>query len=57
MQNFQYRGAVFKVPMLLHWAIMVSGPKKIEDIRRAPDDVLGQIEEVLILCSRLHIDI
>jgi len=57
MQNSQYCGAVFKVPMLFRWAIMVSGPDKIEDIRRAPDDVLRRIDEALILCSRLHIDV
>lgn len=57
MQNSQYRGSVFKVPMLFHWAIMVTGPDKIEDIRRAPDDVLGQIEEVPILCPLLHINL
>jgi hypothetical protein len=45
MQNSQYRGAVFKVPMLFEWAIIVSGPDKIEDIRRAPDDVLFKIHE------------
>ncbi|KAF8330123.1 cytochrome P450 [Amanita rubescens] len=36
----RYRGAVFKVPMLFDWAIMISGPDKIEDIRRAPDDAI-----------------
>ncbi|KAF8330122.1 cytochrome P450 [Amanita rubescens] len=35
----KYRGAIFKVPMLFDWAIMISGPDKIEDFRRAPDDV------------------
>jgi hypothetical protein len=43
--------------MLFEWAIMVSGTDKVEDIRRAPDDVLCQIDEALVLCSRLHIDI
>ncbi len=57
MQNSQYRGAVFKVPMLSHWAIMVSSPDKIEDIRRAPDDVLSPIDEALILSSQFHADI
>ncbi|KAF8330121.1 cytochrome P450 [Amanita rubescens] len=36
----KYRGAVFKVPMLFDWAIMISGPDKIEDIRRASDDAV-----------------
>ncbi len=57
MQNSQYCGAVFKVPMLFRWAIMVSGPDKIEDIRRAPDDVLSPIDEALILSSQFHADI
>ena len=53
MQDSQYRGAVFKVPTLFHWTIMVSGPDKIEDIRRASDDVIG-FEEALIPCSRSY---
>jgi hypothetical protein len=58
MQNSQYHGAVFKVPMPFEWAVMVSGHDKIDAIRRAPDDVLCKNnEEALILCSRFHIDI
>ncbi|KAF8691943.1 hypothetical protein AX14_002699 [Amanita brunnescens Koide BX004] len=36
----KYRGSVFKIPTMTNWIILVSDPNKVEEIRRAPDDVL-----------------
>ena len=52
MENCQYRGSVFKIPTMTNWIILVSDPDKVEEIRRAPDDVLEMrdaLREVLIL--------
>ena len=38
---WQYRGSVFKVPMLTHWIIVVTSQQLIDDIRRASDDQLS----------------
>jgi hypothetical protein len=37
----KYRGSVFKVPTMNNWMIVASGHDKVEEIRRAPDDVLS----------------
>ena len=37
----QYRGSIFKIPMLTQWMIVVTGPQLIEDMRRASDDQLS----------------
>lgn len=47
----QYPGTAFKVPMLSQWLVVISGPKMVDDIRRAsPDQVDGReaIAEVSI---------
>ena len=40
----QYHGSVFKVALLQHWMVVVSGPKMVEDLRRRPDDELSFTE-------------
>jgi hypothetical protein len=40
--------------MMTRWMLIVSGPDKVEDMRRAPDDVLSQKQaaiEVVALLS------
>jgi hypothetical protein len=37
----QYRGSIFKIPMLTQWMIVATGPELIEDMRRASDDQLS----------------
>ena len=37
----QYRGSIFKIPMLTQWMIVVTGPQLIENMRRASDDQLS----------------
>ena len=37
----QYHGAIFKVPMMTQWMIVVASPQLIDDIRRASDDQLS----------------
>jgi len=34
-----YKGGVFKVPELSHWRVMVSGPKFVEELRTAGDEM------------------
>ena len=41
MENSQHRGSVFKVPTMANWMIFASGQDKVEEILRAPDDVLS----------------
>ena len=46
--------------MMTRWMIIVSGPDKVEDMRRASDDVLSQKQaaiEVTQLSSQPHHDI
>ncbi|KAF8623267.1 hypothetical protein AX15_006434 [Amanita polypyramis BW_CC] len=37
----KYRGSIFKMPLLTRWMIIVSRQDKVEDIRRASDDILS----------------
>ena len=40
--NFgQYRGKPFKLAMRHHWQVVVSDPKLVDEIRRAPDSQLS----------------
>ena len=40
----QYRGSIFKIPMMSQWAIIVTGPQLLADIRRASDDQLSFLD-------------
>ncbi|EGO05393.1 hypothetical protein SERLA73DRAFT_174534 [Serpula lacrymans var. lacrymans S7.3] len=39
-----YQGRAFKVPDLLSWVVIVSGPKLVDEIRKVPDDHLSALE-------------
>ncbi|KAG7094516.1 hypothetical protein E1B28_005347 [Marasmius oreades] len=40
----KYRGGIFKIHTLTKWKVVVTSQKQIEDIRKAPDDVLDPRE-------------
>lgn len=40
----KYRGGIFKLPGVSKWTIVVSGPKMVDEIRRASDDLLSFME-------------
>ncbi|EPQ60474.1 cytochrome P450 [Gloeophyllum trabeum ATCC 11539] len=40
----KYKGRAFKVANIDRWMVIVSGPKLIDEVRRAPDDVLSFTE-------------
>ncbi|EJD49195.1 cytochrome P450 [Auricularia subglabra TFB-10046 SS5] len=42
----QYKAGVFKVRSFRDWLIIISGPELIDELRRAPDDVLSFREAV-----------
>ena len=46
MESSQYRGSVFKVPTMANWMIVASGQDKVEEIWRAPDDVLSMRDAI-----------
>ncbi|EGN99661.1 hypothetical protein SERLA73DRAFT_159877 [Serpula lacrymans var. lacrymans S7.3] len=39
-----YKGMAFKVPGLFYWNVILSGPKLVEEIRKAPEDYLSARE-------------
>ena len=43
----KYKGRAFKIPELFRWHVIVTGPKLIEDLRKAQDDVLSFDEAVI----------
>jgi hypothetical protein len=46
---------MFKIPDLLHWIVVATEPSMIEEIRKAPEDVLSfmdALEEVRNSCLR-----
>lgn len=50
----QYHGSIFKVPMLTDWMVLVSGPRLIEDFRRATDDQLSLVAAAIEVIFRTH---
>ncbi|KAF8640039.1 hypothetical protein AX17_001281 [Amanita inopinata Kibby_2008] len=50
----KYRGSMFKVPTMAMWMIVVHGPQKINDIRRASDEYLSFRRAIL---ETLHTDL
>ncbi|KAF8735505.1 hypothetical protein AX14_001941 [Amanita brunnescens Koide BX004] len=50
----KYRGSIFKIPMMTQWMIVVTGPKLLEDIRRAPDDQLSFLDAI---AETIHTDV
>ena len=52
----QWPNTTFKIPDLLRWIVVTTDPSMIEEIRRAPEDVLSlmdALEEVSNSCSRV----
>jgi hypothetical protein len=37
---------MFKIPDLLHWIVVATEPSMIEEIRKAPEDVLSFVDAV-----------
>ncbi|KXN83235.1 Ent-kaurene oxidase [Leucoagaricus sp. SymC.cos] len=37
----KYPGRIFKVASISRWVVVVNGPKLVDDVRKAPDDVLS----------------
>ncbi|KAF8330118.1 cytochrome P450, partial [Amanita rubescens] len=50
----KYRGSIFKVPMLTKWMVIVTGSQKIEELRRAPDEILSMRRA---LAETLNLDV
>lgn len=50
----QYKGRVFKIPHLMGWHVLVSTPELIEELRRAPDEVLSFEHAVGEVCHTLY---
>ncbi|KAK0493225.1 cytochrome P450 [Armillaria luteobubalina] len=40
----KYHGSVFKVPLLHNWMVVVSGPEKIDDIRKSTREQLSSVD-------------
>jgi len=48
---------MFKVPDLLHWIVVITEPSMVEEIRKAPENVLSlmdAVDDVSIFCPRLR---
>ncbi|KAK1225702.1 hypothetical protein PQX77_011322 [Marasmius sp. AFHP31] len=43
----KYRGNVYKFRTMTGWKVAVTSPQQIEDMRKAPDDVLSSMEAVV----------
>jgi len=39
--SIKYYGSAFKIPIMERWLVIVTGPKMIEDIRRASDETMS----------------
>jgi hypothetical protein len=53
------RLGLFKIATFRGWMVLVSGPELIEDIKKAPDDILSfraRLTEVRMLPSMLRLD-
>ena len=50
----QYRGSIFKIPMLTQWMVVVTGPQLIEDVRHASDDQLSSSEAFAEVICHAH---
>ena len=46
----QSRRGLFKIPTLRRWMVLAAGPELIEDIRKAPDDVLSLLQSAIEVC-------
>jgi hypothetical protein len=51
----QYRGSAFKIPTPTRWLVVVSGKEKVDELRKANEDVVSfrkAVNEVSAQCSR-----
>ena len=46
----QTRPGLFKIATFRRWMVLPSGPELIEDVRKAPDDVLSMIASAIEVC-------
>ncbi|CCM06703.1 uncharacterized protein FIBRA_08991 [Fibroporia radiculosa] len=56
----KHKGGIFKYAELGHWRVIVTGPKLIDDLRKAPENVLSNseaIREIVGLDYTLGLDI
>ncbi len=51
---FQYRKSVYKIPMMSQWLVIAPGFDKVEEIRRAPDDVLSAQDAVMDVSAHIY---
>ncbi|KAF8153783.1 cytochrome P450 [Crassisporium funariophilum] len=42
----KWHGGVFKIPDLFKWVVVLTDPKQIEDLRKAPESVLSAFEAI-----------
>lgn len=40
-RDVQYKGGMFKVPMLERWLVVVTGPKLMDELQRFPDEYVS----------------
>jgi len=51
---FQYRKSTYKIPMMSQWLVIAPGFDKVEEIRRAPDDVLSAQDAVADVSAHIY---
>jgi hypothetical protein len=47
----QWPGALFKVPDLFQWIVVVIGSKNVEDLYKAPENVLSSMGALIEVSS------
>ena len=52
MDYIQYKGGLFRVPLLTRWTVIVTGPKFIEELRKAPDEQLSFEDAIDEVCLK-----
>ena len=51
MSYFQTRPGLFKIAKFRRWMVLVAGPELIEDVRKAPENVLSRLEPIIDVSS------
>jgi hypothetical protein len=51
LDKLQWPGRNFKIPSPTGWRVVITNPKLIEDIKKAPDHVLSHKEAIRQVCS------
>lgn len=52
MRWIQYPDGIFKVATIDKWMVVVTGRKRLDELRKAPDDALSFQEATDEVCSR-----